>query len=92
MHALMNKLAELPDAPRSFRPIAGHAVALPDVDLESAGARLRLIGAEIEPDLVFDRAKLPSSSSSIGSGPPCRRTTASSRTSPGSAGPRLNGA
>ena len=59
MHALVNKLAELPDAPPNFHPIAGHAVALPDVDLESAGARLRLIGAEIEPDLVFDRAKLP---------------------------------
>ncbi len=59
MHALVNKLAELPDAPPSFHPIAGHAVALPDVDLASAGARLRLIGPEIEPDLVFDRAKLP---------------------------------
>ncbi len=59
MHALMNKLAELPDAPRNFKPIAGHAVALPDVDLASAGHRLKLIGPGIEPDLVFDRAKLP---------------------------------
>ena len=58
MHALVNKLAELPDAPRNFRPIAGHAVALPDVDLASAGHRLKLIGPGIEPDLVFDRAKL----------------------------------
>jgi hypothetical protein len=59
MHTLMDKLAELPDAPQSFHPIAGHAVALPDVDLASAGANLRLIGPEIDPDLVFDRAKLP---------------------------------
>jgi len=59
MHALVNKLAELPDAPPNFHPIAGHAVALPDVDLASAGNRLRLIGPDIEPDLVFDRAKLP---------------------------------
>ena len=59
MHALVNKLAELPDAPPSFHPIAGHAVALPDVDLASAGNRLRLIGPDIDPDLVFDRAKLP---------------------------------
>ncbi len=59
MHALVNKLAELPDAPPNFHPIAGHAVALPDVDLASAGYRLKLIGPEIEPDLVFDRAKLP---------------------------------
>lgn len=59
MHALLRKLAELPDAPRGFRPIAGHAVALPDLDLASAGARLRLIGPQVVPDLVFDRAKLP---------------------------------
>jgi hypothetical protein len=50
MHALMNKLAELPDAPRGFHPIAGHAVALPDVDLASAGGNLRLNGPEIDPD------------------------------------------
>jgi hypothetical protein len=59
LHALMHKLEELPDAPAGFRPIAGHAVALPDVDLESVGAGLRLLGPEIEPDLLFDRAKLP---------------------------------
>jgi hypothetical protein len=58
-HALMKKSAELPDAPRGFRPIAGHAVALPDVDLASASSNLRLIGPDIEPDLIFDRAKLP---------------------------------
>lgn len=56
MHALVRKLQELPDAPPNFDPIAGHAVALPDVDLRSAG---RLLEADIEPDLVFDRAKLP---------------------------------
>jgi hypothetical protein len=59
LNALLRKLADLPDAPPSFQPIAGHAVALPDVDLASAGRRLRLMGPDVEADLVFDRAKLP---------------------------------
>ncbi|HEU4920498.1 MAG TPA: nuclease-related domain-containing protein, partial [Candidatus Limnocylindrales bacterium] len=37
MHALLRKLDDLPDRPSDFRPIAGHAVAFPDVDLASAG-------------------------------------------------------
>jgi Nuclease-related domain/AAA domain/UvrD-like helicase C-terminal domain len=58
LNALLRKLADLPDAPPQFRPIAGHAVALPDVDIASAGRRLRLMGPDIEPDLLFDHAKL----------------------------------
>jgi hypothetical protein len=58
-HALLRKVAELPDAPPDFDTVSGHAIALPDVDLASAGALLRLIEIDIEPDLVFDRAKLP---------------------------------
>ena len=58
-HALVGKLAELPDAPPGFRPAGGHAVAFPDVDLASAGNRLRLLGPDVVPDLVFDHAKLP---------------------------------
>jgi len=61
-HALVAKLKELPDAPPDASPLVGHAVALPDVDLASAGALLRLIEIDIEPDLVFDRAKLPEDS------------------------------
>jgi hypothetical protein len=44
MHTLVRKLQELPDWPAGLQPIAGHAVALPDIDLESAGPRLRLLG------------------------------------------------
>ncbi|HET9457868.1 MAG TPA: nuclease-related domain-containing protein, partial [Candidatus Limnocylindrales bacterium] len=60
MHALLRKLDDLPDRPTDFRPIAGHAVAFPDVDLASAGNKLRLLGPDVEADLLFDRAKLPS--------------------------------
>jgi hypothetical protein len=59
LHVLLDKLADLPAAPSNFRPIAGHAVAFPDVDLASAGARLKLLGPDVDPTLVFDRAKLP---------------------------------
>ena len=59
VYALVHKLQELPDWEAGLRPIAGHAVALPDVELASTGKRMRLIGPEIEPELVFDRAKLP---------------------------------
>jgi len=57
-HQLIAKLAELPSAPPRWQPIAGHAVAFPDVDLESAGVDLRLLGPDIEPALIFDRAVL----------------------------------
>lgn len=59
LHALLRKLDELPDRPADFRPISGHAVALPDVDLDSAGTRLRLLGPNIDPELIFDRPDLP---------------------------------
>ena len=58
MRALLHKLRELPDSPPDFHPIVGHAVALPDVDRESAGANLRLLGPDVEPDLLFDRSTL----------------------------------
>jgi Nuclease-related domain len=59
LHALLRKLDELPDCPADFHPIAGHAVALPDVDLDSAGARLRLLGPNVVPELILDHAALP---------------------------------
>ncbi len=58
LHALLVKLRSLPEAPPDWHPIAGHAVALPGVDLESAGGRLRLLGPDVEPDLILDRARL----------------------------------
>lgn len=57
-HQLIAKLAQLPSAPPRWRPIAGHAVAFPDVDLESAGVDLRLLGPDVEAALIFDRAVL----------------------------------
>ncbi|HUQ77527.1 MAG TPA: NERD domain-containing protein [Patescibacteria group bacterium] len=58
-HALVRKLADLPGRPADFDPLAGHAVALPDVDLASAGARVRFLGPSIVPELVLDHAALP---------------------------------
>lgn len=59
LNALLHKLRELPDRPPDFRPVAGHAVALPDVDLASAGSRLRLLGPQVNPELVLDQKALP---------------------------------
>jgi hypothetical protein len=59
LHALLRKLDELPDRPADFQPIAGHAVALPDVDLDSAGTRQRLLGPNVLADLILDHAALP---------------------------------
>ena len=59
LHALLRKLADLPGRPADFQPIAGHAVALPDVDLTSAGARANLLGPNVLPELVLDHAALP---------------------------------
>jgi hypothetical protein len=58
LHALLGKLRELPDAPPNWQPIAGHAIALPDVDLESAGANLRLLGPDVDSDLILDHGRL----------------------------------
>lgn len=57
-HQLLKRLAELPGAPPRWNPISGQAVAFPDVDLGSAGVDLRLLGPDVEPELIFDRAKL----------------------------------
>jgi len=57
-HQLIAKLAELPGAPPRWKPIAGQAVAFPDVDLASAGDDLRFLGPDVDPRLIFDRAVL----------------------------------
>ena len=59
LHALLRKLGDLPGRPADFHPIAGHAVALPDVDLASAGAGANLLGPNVVPALVLDHAALP---------------------------------
>jgi hypothetical protein len=54
-HSLVRKLRELRDWPPHLKPIAGHAVAFPEVDLDSAGATLGLLGPEFDRGLVLDR-------------------------------------
>jgi hypothetical protein len=54
-HQLLAKLDELPEAPARWNPIAGHAVAFPDVDLASAGADVRRLGPDVDRALIFDR-------------------------------------
>ena len=57
-HALVRKLAELPDWQAGLRPIAGHAVAFPDVDVASAGSRVGLLGPDVDADLILDQPRL----------------------------------
>jgi hypothetical protein len=58
LHALLGKLRDLPDAPPRWQPISGHAVAFPDVDLESAGPNLRLLGPDVDTDCILDHGRL----------------------------------
>ncbi len=53
-YGLVEKLRSLPDWPTDLRPIAGWTVALPNVDLATAGAMRRYLGAEVIEDLVLD--------------------------------------
>ena len=53
-HYLRAKLVDLPDWPRDVDPLAGHAVALPDVDLESLPRGHALLGLDAPTDLVLD--------------------------------------
>jgi hypothetical protein len=57
-HALVRKLAELPGWEAGLKPIAGHAVAFPDVDLRSAGPRIGLLGPDVDADLILDQPRL----------------------------------
>ena len=47
-HQVLEKLRELPDAPPRWDPIAGQAVAFPDVDLASAKVDARLLGPDVD--------------------------------------------
>ena len=55
-YALVRKLQELPDWPTELKPIAGEAVALPDVDLDTMRGRLGLLGLDAEHDLIADQS------------------------------------
>jgi hypothetical protein len=53
-HYLRAKLVDLPDWPQDIDPLAGHAVAFPDVDLESLPRGHSLLGVDAPTDLVLD--------------------------------------
>jgi len=56
-HSLVAKLRELPAWEAGLDPIAGHAVAFPNVDLASLDAKI-LIGTDADPELILDKALL----------------------------------
>ena len=53
-HYLRAKLLDLPDWPADLDPLAGHAVAFPDVDLESLPRGRALLGPDAPAELVLD--------------------------------------
>lgn len=57
-HALLEKLTGLPNWRAGSEPLAGHAVAFPDVELASAGQGARLLGPDADARLVLDRDAL----------------------------------
>ena len=56
-HSLVAKLRELPDWEAGLDPIAGHAVAFPNVEVASLGAKI-LMGTDADPELILDKALL----------------------------------
>ena len=57
-HQLVRKLLALPDWPPRTEPRAGHAIALPDVDLASLPRGHVLLGADAPRELVLDAQAL----------------------------------
>jgi UvrD-like helicase C-terminal domain/Nuclease-related domain/AAA domain len=55
-HALVRKLQELPGWTVGLRPIAGEAVAFPDVELDSMRGRLGLLGPDVDAELIADQS------------------------------------
>jgi AAA domain/Nuclease-related domain/UvrD-like helicase C-terminal domain len=57
-HQLVRKLAEMADWPPRTEPLAGHAIALPGVDLASLPRGHVLLGADAPRELVLDAEAL----------------------------------
>jgi hypothetical protein len=57
-HSLVAKLRELPDWPAGLDPIAGHAVAFPNAELDSLGSAVHFVGPDADPELILDKALL----------------------------------
>ncbi len=57
-HSLVAKLRELPDWPAGLDPIAGPAVAFPNVEAASLGTKIFFLGPDADPDLILDKALL----------------------------------
>jgi hypothetical protein len=55
-HALVRKLSELPGWTAGLKPIAGQAVAFPDVELDSMRGRLGLLGPDVDARLIADQS------------------------------------
>ena len=55
-YALVGKLTELPDWTAGLKPIAGQAVAFPDVELDSMRGRLGLLGPDVDAGLIADQS------------------------------------
>ena len=62
-HQLVRKLEELPAWPPRTEPRAGHAIALPDVDLASLPRGHVLLGADAPRELVLDAEALETTES-----------------------------
>ena len=57
-HALEKKLRDLPRWPAGARPVAGHAVAFPDVDLACLPFDHPILGADAPRELILDATAL----------------------------------
>jgi hypothetical protein len=55
-HTLVRKLIEQPGWQSGLVPISGQAVAFPDVDMDSMGPRLNLLGLDAETELIADQS------------------------------------
>ena len=55
-HALVRKLSELPGWTAGLKPIAGQAVAFPDVELDTMRGRLGLLGPDVDAGLIADQS------------------------------------
>ena len=55
-HALVRKLSESPGWTAGLDPIAGQAVAFPNVELDSMRGRLGLLGPDVDVDLIADQS------------------------------------